>query len=280
MSGLRDAFANGYQEFTANLTTLDSEAIAEFIAILTSNAIGWAAKGWGGYIKTGSSLEIVNPAESFGDAWDDMLPLLFFFHVHGTNYTFKTHGSWYEYYSEHLKPPEAHIGQYAGAVASRLLPPSVFDNAKRGELTSILSTLHKSSLNLWLMLVTPTAFPHTNTSALHPSWRDAIWSVRINAKWDQYYQHTSNEFWQHFNKAHQAMEPLRKLAPDMGVSINEADIWEEDHEPAFWGDANYQRLAGIKRKVDPDNVLSTYMAVGWEKSADRYKCYPKQDLSQ
>ena len=76
------------------------------------------------------------------------------------------------------------------------------------------------------------------------------------------------------------MEPLRKLAPGMGVSINEADIWEEDHEHAFWGDANYQRLAGIKRKLDPDNILSNYAAVGWDKSADRYKCYPKQDLGQ
>jgi hypothetical protein len=72
------------------------------------------------------------------------------------------------------------------------------------------------------------------------------------------------------------MEPLRKLAPHMGVSLNEADIWEKDHRLAFWGEGNYEKLAAIKAEVDPDNVLSTYAAVGWDCRADRYRCYPKQ----
>lgn len=264
----------------------------EFFEIVTSNAILWSQKGWGGYIKTITSretiackegvtskenIEIVNPASTLDDARGDMAPLISFLEANGIKYILKTCPSWYDYYRENLKPPDKHIGAWSGAVASRLLPPSVFDNQTRSELAHTLLTLYESNLNLWLMLVTPTAFPHTTTSALHPSWKDAIWSVRINDRWDQFCDPPTPEAnREHFQSVHQAMEPLRKLAPHMGVSLNEADIWEEHHELSFWGEDNYEKLTAIKAEVDPDNVLSTYAAVGWDDGADRYKCYPKQ----
>ena len=64
--------------------------------------------------------------------------------------------------------------------------------------------------------------------------------------------------------------------PDTGVSINEADIWEEEHTEVFWGRSNHEKLKMIKASVDPDNVLTNYQAVNWEGStAARYRCYPK-----
>ena len=70
------------------------------------------------------------------------------------------------------------------------------------------------------------------------------------------------------------MEPLRGLTPDMGVSINEADIWEPNAGRAFWGEGNLQRLEGIK-KIDPGNLMTNWGAVGWDEGDERYKCYPK-----
>ena len=57
---------------------------------------------------------------------------------------------------------------------------------------------------------------------------------------------------------------LRKLAPDTGAYVNEADPHEPDFQHAFWGD-NYKRLLKIKRNVDPDDVLWCHPCVGNEK---------------
>jgi hypothetical protein len=252
----------------------------EFFEIVTSNAIPWSQKGWGGYIKTipcKKDIEIVNPNSTLDNAQKDMAPLISFLEANRIKYVLKTHRSRYDYYQENLKPADKHIGGWSGAVASRLLPSSVFDNQTRSELVCKLLRLYESNLNFWLMLVTPTVFPHTTTSALHPSWKDAILSVRINDRWDQFSDPPTPEASRkRFQRVHRAMEPLRKLAPDMGVSLNEADIWEEDHALAFWGEGNYGKLAAIKAEVDPHNVLSNYAAVGWDRGADRYRCYPQQ----
>ena len=269
--------ADRFQELTANLTMLKEDSVVQdFFQILTSQAVEWADKGWGGYIKTATSLEIVKPIRDLTGAHREIQPLLDFFDEHSVRYNLTTRTSWFEYYTQHLQAPEAHIGQYSGAVASRLLPPRLFVGEERDELVSNLTELHKSKFNLWLMLVTPKAFPHTHTSALHPTWSDAVWSIRINAKWDQYHNQSADASWDYFNSVHRAMEPLRKLAPEMGVAINEADVWEKDPEDSFWGKDNYQVLLAIKRKIDPDNVMTNYGAVAWEPDDARFKCYPKQ----
>lgn len=77
-----------------------------------------------------------------------------------------------------------------------------------------------------------------------------------------------------FRKAHEAIEPLRQLAPDSGAYQNEADPFEPDPIQAFWGQDNYDRLLSIKSQVDPDNLMTCYKCVGWNPSDERYKCYP------
>ena len=253
-------------------------------------AIPWSQKGWGGYIKPASKgfIRIVNPNSTLEMAKKDMQPLVSFLHARSVTYTPISNNSWYDYYLTHLKDPGKHLSGSASSLSSRLLPPDVFNGAKRHQLIDNIAQLALNSaaangnLSPLLMLVTPTAFPHTNTSALHPSWSSAIWSIRVTNSWDQYEedhkQPDKDYYRQYFRDVHRAMEPFRKLAPNMGVSISEADIWEDDHERAFWGEENYKRLLGIKAQVDPHNVLSNYMAVGWEKGAERYRCYPKKDV--
>ncbi|OCL02375.1 FAD-binding domain-containing protein [Glonium stellatum] len=268
------------QEFTANLDGLDAAGITEFFEILTANAKSWSESGWGGYIKTNAlnhTITILNPDITANKVEQDMSPLIAFCNKINAICEAKVRSSWYDYYKAYLQPTDAHVGTWSGAVASRLLPPRVFETeSSRKGLVSTLLELHYSNLNLWIMLVTPTRFPHTTTSALHPSWKDAVWSVRINAKWDQYYDSiTPSSNNRQFKKVHEAMEPIRYLAPNVGVSINEADIWEKDYEEAFWGAENYASLAKIKAEVDPKNLLSVWQGVGSHETDDQFSCYPQ-----
>lgn len=66
---------------------------------------------------------------------------------------------------------------------------------------------------------------------------------------------------------------LRDFSPDSGAYLNECDVYEPNHEEAFWG-ANHARLVQIKRKYDPFHLLDCWMGVGWEGPLDgQYSCY-------
>ena len=242
--------------------------------ILINNAISWSKRGWGGYIKPGNYIQIVkNASSSPTEAEEDLATLISFLKGRNIDYILQPRGSWYDYQLERYAPTPVHIGTWGGAAASRLLPADVFTQA-RLRLTEELLNLYNQKMNLIIMLVAPTAFAHTTTSALHPGWKDAIWQVRINDKWDPYFDESSDASRKHFETVHNAMKPLRKLTPGAAVSISEADIWEPDHKFAFWGEKNARRLETVKAQVDPENLLSTYMAVGWKEKDERYRCYP------
>ena len=57
------------------------------------------------------------------------------------------------------------------------------------------------------------------------------------------------------------MASLRRLAPDTGTYLNEADPNEPDLPEAYWG-TNYLRLLGLKRKYDPQGVFWCAPCVG------------------
>ena len=62
----------------------------------------------------------------------------------------------------------------------------------------------------------------------------------------------------------------------MGVSLSEADIWDADYEDVFWGREIIQKLKSIKKRYDPENILTNWGAVGFDMRHERFKCYPKQ----
>lgn len=271
------------QELSANITSIakNDETMQQFFDIVTSNATTWARHGWGGYVKTNISIEIVNanPDLSLDDAKADMQALVDFLNQHDPNIRAEvtTVDSWFKYFKENLEPATAHPAGKAGAVASRLIPRGAFET-QRTEFADNLFKLHTNAniSQVWLMLVTPTMYPHTNTSALHPTWKDAVWSVRISRLWDPYLDWKADTTRAFFEDVHEAMEPLRGLFPKMGVSLNEADIWEENAGEAFWGQ-NYASLQETKKEVDPFNLFTNWDAVGWDRNEERYSCYPKPD---
>ncbi len=57
-----------------------------------------------------------------------------------------------------------------------------------------------------------------------------------------------------------AMAPIRKLVPDAGAYMSEADYFDANWKHAYWG-ANYPRLAAIKALHDPDSLFTGHHCV-------------------
>lgn len=225
-------------------------------------------------------MELIKPKSTVADAKADMKNLTLFldklYEKYPQNkwekYTFLPRDSMVKYIDDVMSP---HVGFWSMNFASRLLNSTVFSGDKKIKLDNALSDLtFKSNLSFWLMLVTPSQFPHTTTSALHPSWKNAVMSVRVNDKWDQF-QVTGKPARNHFVNVHDSFAAIRDLGSGMATSINEADIWEEDHEQQYWGRCNTDRLKLAKHEADPENLLTNWGAVNWSHEDERYRCYPR-----
>jgi hypothetical protein len=59
------------------------------------------------------------------------------------------------------------------------------------------------------------------------------------------------------------MNHLRALVPNPGSYVSESNYFEKDWQQSYWG-TNYQRLADIKRKYDPDGLFFVHNGVGSE----------------
>lgn len=256
------------------------DATYRLFDILTKYSILWSNQGWGGYINTNRAnrtVTLINPRITLAEAAEDMTALINFGQQTDAEVVLKTHDSWYAYYREYFMDPSYHIGAWGTTIASRLISSEVLQNdTLRHEMTKALVELHYSTVNFIIMPVTPTRFNGTTGSSLHPSWRTATWLIRINDRWDPFSQAaTPSTNHQKFEKVHRAMDPIRALTPDMGVSVSEADSWEENYEEHFWGRENHEKLLKVKNRVDPDGILSVWQGIRFDKKDDRFKCYPQ-----
>ena len=57
-----------------------------------------------------------------------------------------------------------------------------------------------------------------------------------------------------------AMAPIRRLVPDAGAYMSEADYFQKDWKRAYWG-AHYSRLAAAKQTYDPTGLFKTHHGV-------------------
>jgi len=66
------------------------------------------------------------------------------------------------------------------------------------------------------------------------------------------------------------MGELRKVAPDGGAYVSEANFFDKQWQSAYWG-PNYPRLATVKKKYDPAGLFFVHNGVGSEEwSADGF----------
>lgn len=68
-----------------------------------------------------------------------------------------------------------------------------------------------------------------------------------------------------------AMSDFRKLAPNSGTYVNEADFFQQNWQNDFWG-SNYQRLSKIKQKYDPAGLFYCHHCVGSDSWNDSGMC--------
>lgn len=143
-------------------------------------------------------------------------------------------------------------------IGGRLVPrPFVEEGSLVPNLTSALRDMFESTPNTTIYFLGYNASyasagvtPQTN--AVLPGWRDALFLINLvtwsdpRASWGFLKDTLATiNTWQ---------ETLRRLMPGAGAYINEAtfdeDTWKED----YFG-SNYDRLAAIKKKYDPDHLL-------------------------
>jgi FAD/FMN-containing dehydrogenase len=67
-----------------------------------------------------------------------------------------------------------------------------------------------------------------------------------------------------------SMDELLKVVPNPGSYVSESDFFEKKWGESFWG-TNYQRLAAVKKKYDPNGLFFVHHGVGSEEwSADGF----------
>lgn len=275
-------------------TKLDN--VKGFLRVLIQNAKQLAENGWGGYIMPNaattqaSGLVLFTPKLDNAAAKASMKNVTDYVASLGNivlNNEVVDGGSFLTAYNKYLKPNEELVG-LGTAIGSRLIPTANFvGEAKQEELLEammkVVNTvqqpfpldqplLYTYGGPLQFLVTSPYNYQSDNTSAVTPAWKDTIWHVFINSAFSN--EATSEQISAAFQRSHTAADYLRAITPGSGAYINEADIFEPDPAASFWGQANYQRLVSLKKRFDPDNLLTNHQAIGWNPSDPRYACYP------
>ena len=67
-----------------------------------------------------------------------------------------------------------------------------------------------------------------------------------------------------------AFDALLTVAPGAGAYLSEADFFDPDWKARYWG-PNFDRLAAIKKRYDPEGLFFTHHGVGSDEwSADGF----------
>ncbi|KAK7531271.1 hypothetical protein IWX49DRAFT_512305 [Phyllosticta citricarpa] len=281
-------------------TSSDPGNLRKFLQLIADNANKWADGGWGGYITPGigddsaSALTLLTPKLDHTAAVQDMKPVLDFAATPGIKpvvMSINTANTYWEAYSKYLGYGEGEKVGLPTAIGSRLIPRITFeDKSKKDALVDLLQDLVSKfnaprgdpnaaayGARIQIFAVAPTNYQlpgGRDSSSVTPAWRNATWEVFVNSVPNHANEATPLDTRQAFADAHEAAERLAALTPGSGVYQNEADTFQSDSEEAFWGRENYEKLYQIKRRVDPDNILTCNQCIGWQPDDVRYSCYP------
>ncbi|KAF2170325.1 hypothetical protein M409DRAFT_35904 [Zasmidium cellare ATCC 36951] len=173
--------------------------------------------------------------------------------------------------------PNPYPAGYASTVSSRLIPTSYFNSAERS--ATVAKATHDAmrknlevgtSAQFHIFANSPSKRHTGSKTSVTPVWYDSLWHVYLGQRWDESVgvdgkAVTRNVF--------DAMQVLRDAVPDGAAYQNEADVYEPDHQRAFWGE-NYARLVRVKRKYDPRNHFQVWHGVGSDQGRDDlWKCW-------
>ncbi|KAK0227831.1 FAD-binding domain-containing protein [Armillaria fumosa] len=244
-----------------------------FLKLLVDHTYRWGTEGWGGHMRSNGIIN-VNPLLTLEEARVSVQPIVDYALAQNGTATVEELPSWLTFFAKYVLAAEAGVGVET-TLGSRLIPAEKFatDSGKAGLLDILARMVQQFSLSPYIRVVgTPFLYSHTEGStSVTPAWRNALWhmSSSTTLSWN----YTAEDMRTQYDFVSMVTQWLRDLSPDSGAYLNEADVYEPDHEEAFWG-ANYARLVQVKKKYDPFHLLDCWMCVGWNDPLDeRYSCY-------
>ncbi|KAJ7615845.1 hypothetical protein FB45DRAFT_934776 [Roridomyces roridus] len=242
--------------------------------VMTDNALAWAADGWGGF-STSQLAILVNPVLGKDEAAKSVAPLLDFGrNVPGASVQVMTFPTFFSFFETFTSENVAVVGTNL-ALASRLIQKPNFQTAEeRSKLVdALLKTDAAEPGNMIILLTAPTSYNashgHGRTSVTE-AWRSSLYHVTTVKTWA--WNATREEKVKAYRSVSEAIGYLREITPGGAAYLNEADVYEPDHQESFWG-ANYEELLRIKRKYDPLQLLDCWHCVGWDRESPRFSCY-------
>ncbi|KAJ7801760.1 hypothetical protein B0H14DRAFT_2528843 [Mycena olivaceomarginata] len=247
---------------------------AELWTILADNGLKWAADGWGGFSMAELAI-LVNPVLDPVQAAASMAPLIDFGHrlqqdgVPGAQTVVTTFPSFLEFFDAFTLEHVASVGTSI-AIASRLVDKKSFQSAeKRSALVAALQETNNAGPGMIILLVAPVSHVYQGGTSVTDAWRSSVYHVTAVSSWA--WNATVAEKRAAYQSASKAVNNLRRVTPDAAY-LNEADVYEPNHEASFWG-SHYQELLRIKRKYDPRQLLDCWQCVGWNPESPRFSCY-------
>ncbi|KAG8796923.1 hypothetical protein FRC17_007910, partial [Serendipita sp. 399] len=234
------------------------------IEIGIQNAVKWSEETWSGVIGMGL-VTFVNTRLSLDEAAQSFKPYAdFAASVNGT-YVIEDSPSWLSFYDKLVGTNPVGL---PGAPASRLIPKSHFTTPeKQSALQNAILEGTIPAHFKQVLVSCPSSYSPPTAPAMHDgagagavsgtqdhdlfgtsvteAWRDCLWSVVAGTFWN--YQTDPQGIKAAYEASTEAMRRVVELTPESGTYAAEANVYEKDHERAFWG-SNYPKLLSIKQK--------------------------------
>ncbi|KAI0824884.1 FAD-binding domain-containing protein [Trametes gibbosa] len=255
-------------KFTPNAST----DVADWYSLLVNESYAWAQQGWGGHI-VGPTLVHVNPLLNNTAAKKSMQAAVDFVNARGGSVVIEELPSWFAFFTKYVTLAQAAVGPEL-ELGTRLLPASLFQTESgRAKLSQVIKDILPSA-SPYIVAGTPWLYKaEAGATSVTPAWRNAIWHVSTKAQFQ--YNNTVAERKALYKDLTARVQKYRDLSPGSGAYFNEGDVYEPDHETAYWGN-NYAELLRVKRKYDPEGLLHCWQCVGWNGPSDPlYQCFIK-----
>jgi FAD/FMN-containing dehydrogenase len=166
------------------------------------------------------------------------------------------------------------IGRFIHGYRSAWLPEDILQDSKRDSLADALFEASRTrGIELYfgkgLAGGSPDALVRTRDTAMNPQVLDAFALAILGADGAPAFpgmpdaKINTEQAHHDIHALDQAMAALYRLVPDAGSYLSESDYFLRDWPSRFWG-SNYQRLATIKQRYDPNGLFVVHHGVGSE----------------
>ncbi|KAI1174422.1 putative isoamyl alcohol oxidase [Nemania sp. FL0916] len=241
--------------------TAPAQVQADWQNLLVNSTIKWAGEGWGGYQGVGISV-VATPLLSLPQAQASMAQLATLAQANGGTVDIESFPDFYSVYLKYFIPTARAAG--ISSFSHNWMIPSSAYATKEGlkDINDHLNWLSSVGLAPGFLVTTPYLYSgNGNTTSTTEAWRDSAALLTVGTGWN--YNSSLDDKKKVAKLLLEASDRAQKLWPKSGAYANEAHPWIKNWQSSFWG-KNYQKLAQLKHKYDPDQLLGCWHCVGSE----------------